>query len=176
VNRAPTPLATDPFAELVDRHADGVYRYLRSVVGDDEAARDLLQDTFLKLRRHAGQAGVGLVFTAARSCAVDHLRSRRRRDQVEAPLAATTLDATAGSEATRPDRVAERAELRADLIAALGALPEEQRTVFHLSEIEGLRYEEIAGILDVSPGTIASRKHHAVRKLREQLRRRGHDA
>ena len=76
----------------------------------------------------------------------------------------------------RPDRALEAAEFRADLLSALGLLPEEQRSVFHLSEIEGLSYAEIAQVLKLSPGTIASRKHHAVRKLREQLRRRGHGA
>ena len=66
--------------------------------------------------------------------------------------------------------------LRQDLLLTLSHLPEDQRTVFHLSEIEGLTYAEIATVLDVSPGTIASRKHHAVSKLRTALRRRGHGA
>ncbi len=63
-----------------------------------------------------------------------------------------------------------------DLLEALAGLPEDQRTVFHLSEIEGLSYEEISTVLEVRPGTIASRKHHAVLKLRNTLRRCGHGA
>lgn len=77
---------------------------------------------------------------------------------------------------SRPDHDLENRQLRADLLAALASLPEDQRSVFHLSEIEGLSYAEIAAVLDVPCGTIASRKHHAVRRLREQLRRRGHGA
>lgn len=83
---------------------------------------------------------------------------------------------TRAPELRRPDRALENRQLRDDLLAALSTLPEDQRSVFHLSEIEGLSYAEIAAILAVSPGTIASRKHHAVRRLREFLRRRGHGA
>ena len=76
----------------------------------------------------------------------------------------------------RPDRTLENGQFRRDLAAILAALPEGQRTAFHFSEIEGMTYEAIARLLQVSPGTIASRKHHAMRKLRDQLRRLGHEA
>jgi len=169
-------IQADPLAALAERHAAGVFRYLRSLVGDGETARDLLQDTFLRLRPHAADAGPGLVFTAARTCALDHLRRRKSRNAVETGLDDHTLESTAASSSQRPDRATENAELRVALLAALASLPVDQREVFHLSEIEGLQYAEIAEILGVSPGTIASRKHHAVRKLRDQLRRRGHGA
>lgn len=169
-------LQTDPLAELAERHAAGVFRYLRSLVGDGETARDLLQDTFLRLQPHAAEAGTGLVFTAARTCALDHLRRRKTHVAVVTPMDGQTLEMVAASSAHQPNRAVEDRELRSDLLEALAALPEDQRSVFHLSEIEGLPYDEIAEILSVSPGTIASRKHHAVRKLREDLRRLGHGA
>ena len=173
---APPRTPNDPLAELAQRHAAGVFRYLRSMVGDAEAARDLVQDTFLRLRGQADGAGPGLVFTAARTCALDHLRRRKTRRAVETALDDRIVEIVPSRRADWPDRDAENAELRADLLDALAALPEDQRSVFHLSEIEGLRYDEIAAVLGVSPGTIASRKHHAVRKLRDLLRRRGHGA
>jgi RNA polymerase sigma-70 factor (ECF subfamily) len=164
----------DSLAALAQRHAAGVFRYLRALLGDGNAARDLTQDTFLRLRASADEAGPGLVFAAARSCALDHLRRRKVRERVEGEWD-DRVEATAASKpAERPDRVLEDAESRADFLRALGQLPEIQRSVFHLSEIEGLSYAEIARVLQLSPGTIASRKHHAVRKLRELLRRRGH--
>lgn len=172
----PTPLQTDPLADLAERHAAGAFRYLRSLVGDGETARDLLQDTFLRLQPHAIEAGPGLVFTTARHCALDYLRQRRSRGAVVTSVEAQTLESVAADQAHQPDHTLENSELREDLLEALAALPEDQRSVFHLSEIEGLPYNEIAEILAVSPGTIASRKHHAVRKLREHLRRRGHGA
>ena len=166
--------STDPLAALAERHAAGVFRYLRSLVGDAETARDLVQDTFLRLRERAAEAGPGLVYAAARSCALDHLRRRKLRQATEASCEDRVAELTPAPPSDRPDRRAENAELRRDLLAALALLPEEQRSVFHLSEIEGLRYEDIATVLGVSPGTIASRKHHAVQRLRDELRRRGH--
>ena len=171
-----SPLQTqlDSLAALAERHAEGVFRYLRSLLGNAETARDLTQDTFLRLRQYADDAGPGMVFAAARSCALDHFRRRKVREQIEGEWD-DGVEAHAASRSTdRPDRVLEDAEFRADLLSALGRLPEDQRSVFHLSEIEGLSYAEIARVLKLSPGTIASRKHHAVRKLRELLRRRGH--
>jgi len=159
---------------LVENHGAGVFRYLRSLVGDADLARDLAQDTFLKLHAHADKAGAALFFTVARSCALDHLRRQRVRRGRETAAGEPLLAAAPAPASDRPDRNLENRELRDDLLAALATLPEDQRSVFHLSEIEGLSYAEIAGILAVSPGTIASRKHHAVRKLREELRRRGH--
>lgn len=174
--------ATDPLDTLAREHAAGVFRYLRSLVGDPEEARDLVQETFLRLGRHAARhggaqaLGPGLVFTTARTCGLDHLRRRqvRRRHVV-------SLDKDAGHRvpdpaATRPDCALEDSQFRRDLAAVLATLPEDQRTAFHFSEIEGLTYHAIARLLHVSPGTIASRKHHAVRKLRDQLRRLGHEA
>lgn len=59
-------------------HAAAVFRFLRSLVDDADLARDLVQDTFLKLHDHADGAGPGLVFSVARSCALDHLPSPPR--------------------------------------------------------------------------------------------------
>jgi RNA polymerase sigma-70 factor (ECF subfamily) len=162
---------------LVNDHGAGIFRFLRSLVGDEDTARDLVQDTFLKLRSKVGgceEIGKALVYTVARNCALDHLRRQRTRNAHTSRADFQIVAEQVGSERERPDRLHEQAALRRDLLAALAQLPEDQRTVFHLSEIEGVAYEDIAGILGVSPGTIASRKHHAVRKLRAQLRRQGH--
>jgi RNA polymerase sigma-70 factor (ECF subfamily) len=169
---------SDPLDTLAREHVAGVFRYLRSLVGDPEEARDLVQETFLRLGRHAARnggaqaIGAGLVFTTARTCGLDHLRRRqvRRRHEV-------SLDEDVDHQL--PDSAVHTLEddqFRRDLAAALAILSEDQRTAFHFSEIEGLTYEAIARLLQVSPGTIASRKHHAVRKLRDQLRRLGHEA
>ena len=166
----------DSLTALQRTHAAGVQRYLRVLVGDEDLARDLAQDTFVRLLPHADEAGTALVFTVARSCALDHLRRRRTRARHESAFDQSRLEAVPAAARHQPDRDLENDQLRDDLLTALAALPEDQRSAFHLSEIEGLSYAEIADILDVSPGTIASRKHHAVRKLREHLRRRGHGA
>lgn len=171
-----TNTGSDPLDTLARDHVAAAYRFLRSLVGDAETARDLLQDTFVRLAPHAAAAGPGLVFATARSCAVDHLRRRTSRGRVERPAERDLVEARPAPREHGPDRALEEHEFRRDLLAALGDLPEGQRTVFHLSEIEGRSYAEIAAVLGVPAGTIASRKHHAVRKLREQLGRLGHES
>lgn len=173
---AAVPPAASDLSALVAQHAAGVLRYLRSLVGDPDVAQDLLQETFLRLHARANGAGAALVFTVARSCAIDHVRRRQVRARREVPADAAADETSTARAGQRPDRDLENSQLRDDLLAALATLPEDQRSVFHLSEIEGLTYAEIAAIVGVSPGTIASRKHHAVRKLRDELRRRGHGA
>ena len=70
------------------------------------------------------------------------------------------------------DRIRAR-ELGAALAHATGGLPLEQREVFVLAQVEGLRYVEIGEILGIPVGTVKSRMHAAVRTIRAALRRKG---
>lgn len=179
---SPLQSPSDALEAVARKHAAGVFRYLRSLVNDEDAARDLLQETYLRLGRHMARVsggetiGEALVFTTARSCGLDHLRRRKVRRRHEAVLEDEVGDVAIDLSIAAPDRSVEDSQFRRDLELALARLPEEQRTVFHLSEIENRSYDAIAQVLGVSPGTIASRKHHAVRKLRDHLRRLGHEA
>jgi RNA polymerase sigma-70 factor, ECF subfamily len=69
----------------------------------------------------------------------------------------------------RPDGIAEFAEQQSALLAALGALPPEQREAFLLHEETGLTIEEIARVTDVGLETAKSRLRYAVRKLKKSL-------
>ena len=166
--------AETAFADLVDRDLDRVWRYLRSLLRDADLARDVAHETFLKLRavvEREGPPRAAYVFTAARNAALSHLRRTRTRQRHVAPL---DPESRAVPDPAAPDRELHRAELRSALDAALASLDETHRSVFLLSEVEGLRYEEIAEILDLPPGTVASRKHHATLRLRRELERTGH--
>ncbi|MBU0742884.1 sigma-70 family RNA polymerase sigma factor [bacterium] len=171
----------DAFARLVDRDLDRVWRFLRALLHDADLARDIAHETFLRLRgaMAEGRARIdrdGLphaayVFAAARNAAMSHLRQTRTQRRRIVPLDMGGRDVP---DAPPPDRELDRAELRSALDAALATLDETHRSVFLLSEIEGLRYEEIAEVLDIPPGTVASRKHHAAQRLRRELERTGH--
>jgi RNA polymerase sigma-70 factor (ECF subfamily) len=175
------PSTSDAFARLVDRDLDRVWRFLRALLRDADLARDVAHETFLRLRAalDKGRARLGedglprtaYVFAAARNAALSHLRRARTRSRHIVSLDVERRDAPG---AAPPDRDLDRAELRAALDTALATLDETHRAVFLLSEIEGLRYEEIAVALDIPPGTVASRKHHAARRLRRELERTGH--
>ncbi|MDO9693149.1 MAG: RNA polymerase sigma factor [Candidatus Latescibacteria bacterium] len=163
----------DGFARLVERDLDRVHRFLHGLLRDEDLARDLTHDTFLRLRRSAPAGDDGLptaayVFACARHAAVDHWRRLRTRRDAAPHLAADPAPPTP------TDAPLHTTELREALDRALGLLDEEHRAVFLLSEVEGLRYAEIAEALGIPPGTVASRKHHAVQDLRRELERMGH--
>lgn len=164
----------------VDLFAQRVYRFLVAMIRDREAAEDLAQDTFLKIHGARNQFNGGLppvryVLTVARNTAISWLRRRRfeqhhfkaLQDEPQQMLAT----AQAGND---PACELHRKELQADLQAALATLPVKLREVFLLSEVEGLSYAEIAAAVMCATGTVASRKHNAVRQLRNHLRRQGH--
>jgi len=140
-------------------HRDGVFRYLRRIVGAPEAARDLTQEVFLRVSR-AGvpeapeQGRRAWVFKIARNLALNHVRNGHRRP-VSVELGEIVVPATQ--------------ELGVAMRAAIEALPALDRDIFLLREMTGLRYEEIASACDVSLEAVRSRLHQARQSLRTSL-------
>ncbi len=163
--------------ELYDRHGAGIFRFLRSMMDDEEQAREHCQEIFLGLLpslRKGERPGRAYLYRCARNAAINRLR-RRGSEKRWLALAGDAPDSPGKPLALpAPDRELERSELRSALRAALGELPEGLRAVFLLIELEGLSYLETAEALELAPGTVASRKHKALRMLRETLRRSGH--
>jgi RNA polymerase sigma-70 factor (ECF subfamily) len=95
---------------------------------------------------------------------VDRVRRRDSRSRTADRLAAESLELFAP--AADPDEAA----FRHELAAALGELPEEQRSVVHLKLWEGRTFEQIANLLDIPAITAASRHRYALEKLRDRLR------
>jgi len=176
------PSTTDQlFIELVDRYLERVYRYLRNLTRKEEAARELAHDTFLSLRPLVDAGKIpseAYVFTTARNAALSHWRRRQSEDRKRAGASAENDQAGgiwySDDAATSPTQEVERRELRLGLEAALAKLPEDQRSVFLLSEVEGLKYDKIAEVMGIPAGTVASRKHNAAHALRAELERMGH--
>ncbi|MBN2308495.1 MAG: sigma-70 family RNA polymerase sigma factor [Candidatus Hydrogenedentes bacterium] len=164
----------DAFEELVRRYRNDVFSLAYRYVHNREEAWDLSQDVFVKahrsLRRFRGDAKFKtwlLRITANHS--KDFLKKRRLdtvpyNDALEAPGAASVAG---------PDRAYEAQELGQLIQAALDTLSHKHRTAFVLREFEGLSYEEMAGVMGCSVGTVMSRLHHARRKLRNRLTRMG---
>ena len=140
-------------------HHDGVYRYLRRVVGAAESARDLTQEVFLRVSRagvpEANDIGRrAWLFRIARNLALNHLRDGRRRPP-------TVTFGSAAVPATQ--------ELAVALSAAIDALPDLDRDIFLLRETAGLSYEEIAAASEVPLESVRSRLHRARQALRAAL-------
>jgi RNA polymerase sigma-70 factor (ECF subfamily) len=153
------------FHQLVDRHADRLYRVAFSLVGNAADAEDVVQDALAGAYRGAkkfeGRSSVRswltrIVMTQAAKFWRD--RKGRRNTPLET---ASDLPATDGG----PGAV----DAKMDLAAALQLLSDEHREVIVLREIDGLAYEEMAEILSVPRGTVESRLFRARAELKKKL-------
>lgn len=165
--------AGDPraFEELVTTYQHRVFGVALRMLGSRAEAEEIAQEAFLRAHRAVvsfrGDARLGtwLYGIASRLC-LNRLSSPDRRmargDAALADVPATTPDAAAE---------VERAELDAALRTAIEELPNEQRLVLVLRDVEGLSYEEIADALALVPGTVRSRLHRARMQLKEKLER-----
>lgn len=142
------------------------------LVGDEQDARDIVQDTYLRayrgLRRFRGDSRFRTwLFRITVNCASSHLsRARRHRHDPLAPG-----DGGPGVEATAPDETpADTIGLRADLEAAIAALPPKLRAVVVLRDVYDLSHEAIAAELDISQAAAKVRLHRARQQLRLRLR------
>jgi RNA polymerase sigma-70 factor (ECF subfamily) len=162
----------DAFSTLYARHKGPLYRYLLRQVRNAGAAADLFQDVWSRLvanraRYEARAKFATYLFHIAHNCTIDFfrrdLKMRRRSDDLDAQSEPEV------PEYQRPDGIAEFAEQQSALLAALGALPQEQREAFLLHEETGLTIEEIARVTDVGLETAKSRLRYAIRKLKKSL-------
>jgi RNA polymerase sigma-70 factor (ECF subfamily) len=189
------------FEVLVERHEEKVYRLARRFVHTAEDAQEVLQETFLSAWRNLdqfeGNAQFGSwLYRIAANAALMLLRSQRRRPSVnfedlppavlERVLVADPNEAagqgyseveaggglSAGSDWwKRPDEQLQSAELRRHIQAAVDALPEPQRAVFLIRDVDGLSTEEAAAFLGLSVPTIKTRLHRARLTLRGAIGR-----
>ncbi len=153
---------------LYDEHAGALYASLLNLTRAEADTRDLLQEVFVKLAREPGlldgaREERAFLLRLAHNAAVDLMRRRATRDRTRDGFAA---EVSPFARAADPDEQ----HFRQELAAALGELPAEQRAVVHLKLWEGLTFEEIAAVLELSPHTAASRYRYGLDKLRGQLR------
>jgi RNA polymerase sigma-70 factor (ECF subfamily) len=161
--------------EAYDAHHVHVRAFARRLIGDDDVAEDLLQETFLSLPRaleHFREESSlrSLLISIAINHARHYVRAAARRRAAMSRLACFG-DLDAGP-ATPADE-AEREELARQLVRALDALPMAQRVAFVLFDVEGRSSADVARLVGVPEGTVRTRVHHARRKLGEALARQG---
>jgi RNA polymerase sigma factor (sigma-70 family) len=156
------------FDELVRRHRDGIYRFVRWHLGAssgeaEDVTQDVLIEIFRSLPRYEGRSRLrtwmlGLAHNVCR---------QRRRESVDARR--TFAVATATDEVLRTvadatadlDALLARREVQAQVRSAIESLGPEHRDVVLLREIEGLSYSEMARVLQIPVGTVRSRLHNA---------------
>jgi RNA polymerase sigma-70 factor (ECF subfamily) len=154
---------------LYDEHAQALFAFLLNFTRDEDQTRDVLQEVFIKLAREprllAGTRDVrAFLLRLAHNAAVDLVRRQGARRKYHEHFGAEHLGVFA------PTSDPDEAVFRAELTAALGQLPPEQRAVIHLKLWEHLTFERIADALEIPPNTAASRYRYGLDKLRELLR------
>jgi RNA polymerase sigma-70 factor (ECF subfamily) len=163
---------------LYDRWASLVYSLVMHLLADVDEAEEVVEETFWQAWRQATryEASRGAVSTwlttIGRSRALDRLRARRRlREEPLSQLGTrqTARVAEAPLAADDPLKGAEASERRAMIIAALDALPPEQREVIELAYFSGLSQSEIAAQTAQPLGTVKTRVRLAMDKLRDRL-------
>jgi RNA polymerase sigma-70 factor (ECF subfamily) len=144
------------FAGLYRRYAPALHLYAQALTRDADAARDLVQETFVRAMDAAGLRGSvrPMLYTIARNLAADERRKADVRRRAR-PL----LALAARADAPAPSHDAEAVS------QALDALPDEQREAVVLKIYAGLGFAEIAELTGVSTATAASRYRYAIEKL-----------
>ena len=168
----------ESFNELVRLFEGRVYNLCYRMLGDADSAADAAQDAFLSafrnLRSFRGGSFRSWMLRIATNTCYDALRVRKRRPSVSLDIEAADELASSplqiADTAESPDDFAQRRELAAAIQQGLTALPDEQRIVLILSDIQGLPYEEIAQITNSNLGTVKSRLSRGRARLREVLK------
>jgi RNA polymerase sigma-70 factor (ECF subfamily) len=167
---------SEAFRDLVETYSERIFRLAYRMTGNAHDAEDVVQETFLRayraLARFDARADFGTwVHRIAANCAIDVLRSRKRRGDSRVPEDARSdggLDALPAP-GPGPELDALRSERRRGVERALESLSEKERAAFVLRHFEQMSLEEIARTLHVRTGAVKQSVFRAVRKLRRQL-------
>ncbi|CAN5861358.1 hypothetical protein BH20GEM1_BH20GEM1_09620 [soil metagenome] len=172
------PRGAGAFEDLLSANLDSLYRTSRRLCLDGDDAQDLVQDAVLRAFQHRNQlrdpgAGRAWLFRILVRTHLNRVRSEKRRpEQVESDLSeerfeAALADWSADSAGDWLERLAEREHVQ----RAIEEIDFPFRAVLLLSDVEEFSQREVAGILDVPEGTVASRLFRARRAMREILSR-----
>jgi RNA polymerase sigma-70 factor (ECF subfamily) len=168
----------ESFNQLVRLYESRVYNLCYRMLGDGDSAADATQDTFIAAYRNlasfrGGTFRAWVLRIAANNC-YDVLRVRKRRPATSLDALREPADESAGfdppDDAESPDDRVLRLELAAAIERGLNNLPEDQRLVILLSDVQGLSYDEIALVTNTNLGTVKSRLSRGRARLRDVLK------
>jgi RNA polymerase sigma-70 factor (ECF subfamily) len=169
LRRDPVPAETDAWVQAaLDRFEGPLTAYATRLTGDADAARDVVQDTFLRLLA-AERAKVDPIlpqwlFTVCRHRAVD----LRRRGKHMTRLDAATLDDHPARNGA-VEQAVERRDETSKVLRAIEALPDVQQEVLRLKFAFGLSYRDISAVTGLSSSHVGVRIHEGMRALRARL-------
>ncbi|MEP6859372.1 MAG: sigma-70 family RNA polymerase sigma factor [Deltaproteobacteria bacterium] len=155
--------------ELLERYEPQIYRFGLRMCGDEESAREVLQETLLAAFRHLpgfrGDAALSTwLYQIARSFCIKERRGQHPTRSLDDAGAPELVDPT-----PQPDARMHAREIGEALSRVIAALPAEQREVLVLRDVEGLSAEQAADVIGIEVGALKSRLHRARMALRTEL-------
>ena len=169
----------DSFNQLVLRWERPIYALAYRVIGREEDARDVAQETFLRAFRalsgFKGQAKFSSwLYRITLNLCRDWIRKEKRTPVSQAPEGIDIIElAGEGTPAESIEQLVGRRELGRAVSKAMAMLPEEQRTAIILKEYHGLTFQEIADMLDCPLSTVKTRLYQGLGVVRKQLEEAG---
>ncbi len=165
------------FTQLFEQHRDGVHAFLLARTSDAEVARDLLQETFLRLWRRIDEVVElgegrqrGWVYTVARNLVIDRYRTEAsRRDAVT--QVGNEVARLAGAQVDTVDRLADRDDLD-HLETEIARLPDDQRVILTMVAVAEMTSQQVGEALDLPPGTVRYKLYQARARLADSMERR----
>lgn len=169
----------DSFNQLVVRWERPIYALAYRVIGREEDARDVAQETFLRafraLKGFKGQAKFSSwLYRITLNLCRDWIRREKRTPLAQAPEGIDLIElAGEGTVSESIEELVGRRELGRAVSKAMATLPEEQRTAIILKEYHGLTFQEIAELLDCPLSTVKTRLYQGLSVVRKQLQQAG---
>lgn len=175
------------FKTLVRRYQNRIYNAAYRMLGNREEAEEVVQDTFLKMHQslvsfRKQSTFAAWLFKISHNLSIDRLRTKKRRSNYQMvsfnPMSTLGSDAEddkgqvvqqIADEKSDPDKLIDLSEQSQVIQESLNKLPESQRSVLVLFDIEGFSYQEVSQIVGVNIGTVRSRLYYGRLKLKEIL-------
>lgn len=158
--------------QIFDAEESALLRYAYGILGQREAAEDIVQDSFMRLHTlwHEVESPRPWLFRCVRNLALNHIRDNKRTTPLE-----TTSPSSKELEmqAPQPNESLGKFEAIGTLQLLIAELPEPDKTLVSLKYLSGLRYEEIARQTNLTVSNVGYKLHHILKSLATSLRHLG---
>ena len=168
----------EAYRVLVERYERRIYHVVYGMVRSQEDARDLAQDAFVKAFQNLHRFRLESKFYTwlcriAMNLSIDHLRKMKHRSHAAFDDERGASDGAQvvrlSSRRDNPSENVARQQVYRQIMDAVEELPEDQKQVLVLRELEDMPYKEISDVLGIPEGTVMSRLYYARRRLQEVL-------